>query len=564
MGRQEQGSLARLYRRQIPADEISTHEFNRELCALSFALGRQLAVLVNRRGKVTAVIVGEARELNLPELPRPALNRQRFSGLRYLHTHLKGEPIGEDDLTQLARNRLDLVLAVTVGPDGFPGPSLLAHLLPDNPAGKVFEVYEPIPAGRLRLDFQEMIGALEEELARTRRAAGSPTREGVILVKAVVERRSKRVNGSGAAGFQPGTLKPAEFDQDLAELEELARSAGVVVLDRFLQRREKYHARYLVGGGKLAQIAARAMQSGADTLIYDHELTPAQVLAIEEATGLKVVDRTQLILDIFAQRAQSREGKIQVELAQLRYLLPRLVGRGVEMSRLTGGIGTRGPGESKLEADRRKVRGRIQHLEHEIEQIRRSRAQRRVRRERREAPVVSIIGYTNTGKSTLLNALTNSQVVVADQMFATLDPTSRRLRFPREREIIITDTVGFIRDLPQDLLAAFRATLEELADADLFLHVADAGNAGLEEQVQAVEALLRELDFAGTASLLVLNKMDVLDDGMIRSLARRYPEAVMISALDRGTFRPLLQAMESRLWPQQELAEETLWQALGF
>jgi len=559
LGGEERKSLARLYRRQIPPDEITTHEFNRELCALSFAIGRQLAALVNRRGKITAVIVGEARESSLPELARPAINRQRFSGLRYLHTHLKGEPIGEDDLTQLARNRLDLVLAITVGPEGFPGPSLLAHLLPDNPEGKVFEVYEPIPAGRLRIDFQELIGALEEELVRARRAAGSPAREGVILVRAAVERKRNR-----ATGFKPVALEPAASERELAELEELARSAGVVVLDRFVQRREKYHSRYLVGEGKLRQISARAMQSGADALIYDHELTPAQVLAIEDATGLKVVDRTQLILDIFAQRAQSREGKIQVELAQLRYLLPRLVGRGIGMSRLTGGIGTRGPGESKLEADRRKIRGRILHLEHEIEQIRRSRAQRRVRRERREAPVVSIIGYTNTGKSTLLNALTNSQVVVADQMFATLDPTSRRLRFPREREIIITDTVGFIRALPKDLFAAFRATLEELADADLFLHVADAASPSLEQQVQAVEGLLGELEFNRTPSLLVLNKLDLLDQGMTRSLARRYPEAVMISALERGTFRPLLQAMESRLWPQQELAEETLWQALGF
>lgn len=326
---QERKSLARLYRRQLPPDLISTHEFNRELSALSFSINRQLAVLVNRRGRVTAVIVGEARELSLPDLPRPALNRQRFSGLRYLHTHLKGEPIGEDDLTELARRRLDLVLAITVGPDGFPGPSLLAHLLPDNPAGKVFEILDPIPAGQLRIAFPELMSALEEELARSRRAAGNPAREGVILVKALVER--KKATG----------LRPAALDEDLAELEELARSAGVVVLDRFIQHREKYHSRFLVGEGKLRQIVARTMQIGADALIYDHELTPAQVLAIEEAAGLKAVDRTQLILDIFAQRARTREGKIQVELAQLRYLLPRLVGRGVEMSRLTGmGMGS--------------------------------------------------------------------------------------------------------------------------------------------------------------------------------------------------------------------------------
>lgn len=548
--------MARLYRRQLPPDQISTQEFNRELAALSFHLGRQVAVLVNRRGRVTTVVVGGARELSLPDLPRPAAKRLRFSGLRLLHTHLKNEPLGEDDLFALARSRLDLVLAISVTAEGFPGHSFLAHLLPDNPAGKVFELYAPIPAGQLQINFLALMQALEEELARTRRAAGDPAGEGVILVKAVAGKSGGKKHGAGGGeGF---------WEEELGELEELARSAGVVVLDRFGQKRERYHSRFLVGEGKLRQISARAMQLGADTLIYDHELTPAQVLAIESASGLKVVDRPQLILDIFAQRAQTREGKIQVELAQLRYLLPRLVGRGVEMSRLTGGIGTRGPGETKLEVDRRKIRARIHHLEREIGRIRQGRATRRVRRERRGAPVVSIIGYTNTGKSTLLNALTNSEVMVADQMFATLDPTSRRLRFPREREIIITDTVGFIRDLPRELVAAFRATLEELTDADLFLHVADASSPQLDRQVQTVEQLLKELGFTETESLLVLNKSDRLAEGMAPVLARRYPEAVLISALDRNTFRPLVRAMEERLWPDQEAAAEMQWEALGF
>ena len=298
-----------------------------------------------------------------------------------------------------------------------------------------------------------------------------------------------------------------QAEASLAELRELARTAGVEVLDSVLQMRREPDPRYLIGRGKLEELNLRAMQLGADLLIFDRNLSPSQAAHIAEETSLKVLDRTQLILDIFAQRAQSADGKLQVELAQLKYLLPRLAQSDDSLSRLAGGIGGRGPGETKLEIDRRRVRDRIAHLERRIEHLSRERQVRRGRRERRELPVISIVGYTNAGKSTLLNALTHSEVLAEDKLFATLDPTSRRLRFPEEREVIITDTVGFIRDLPQDLVAAFRATLEELDDADLLLHVVDASDPAHDAQVEAVEQILETLGLLSKPRILVWNKV---------------------------------------------------------
>jgi GTP-binding protein HflX len=294
------------------------------------------------------------------------------------------------------------------------------------------------------------------------------------------------------------------------------------------------------------------MQLDANVLIFDPDLTPGQAHAIADFTDLKVIDRTMLILDIFAQRANSRDGKLQVELAQLRYRLPRLHEKNTMMSRLTGGIGGRGPGETKLEENRRRARERITRLEREIEQFSRQRAGRRAERGRRGLPVVAIVGYTNAGKSTLLNTLTNSDVLAEDKLFATLDPTTRRLRFPREREIIIADTVGFIRDLPRDLAQAFRATLEELDQADLLLHVVDAADPDNEQQIAAVERILTDLGLAETPRLLVMNKVDLLD----RAGASGAPVAlsgIPVAAVDRATLPPLLAAIELALWKEGRL-----------
>lgn len=350
-----------------------------------------------------------------------------------------------------------------------------------------------------------------------------------------------------------------EQEERLAELAELARSAGVTVIDRVVQRTDEGHQRYLLGSGKLKEVLIRTLHQGADMVIIDQTLTPAQSRAIAEMTDIKVIDRTQLILDIFARRAHSREGKVQVELAQLRYLLPRLSGKGADLSRLGGGIGARGPGETKLETDRRRIRDRITRLERELELFSKQQDRRRVRRRRYGLPIVSLVGYTNAGKSTLLNQLTGSCVSAKDRLFETLDTTSRRLRFPRDREIIMTDTVGFIRDLPQELVRTFRATLEGLREADLLLHVVDAGVTDIDMQIAAVADIVRDLDLDEIPRVLVFNKCDRLPAQQVELLCRRY-RAIGISALQPHTWPPLLEVIEkaaSRLIPGHQEGPST-------
>jgi GTP-binding protein HflX len=333
----------------------------------------------------------------------------------------------------------------------------------------------------------------------------------------------------------------------------------VSILDVIIQRPRQFSPRFLMGEGKMREVVIRALQLGASILIFDQELTPAQGRSISDLTELKVIDRSQLILDIFARRATSLDGKVQVELAQLKYLLPRLTGRGVQMSRLMGGIGGRGPGETKLEVDRRRIRDRIAKLERELAELSQNRYQRRQKRVRAGIPIISIVGYTNAGKSTLLNTLTQSHVFTENLLFATLDTSSRRLRFPLEREVIITDTVGFIRSLPKSLLGAFKATLEELQDADLLLHVVDASNPRFEEQIKQVEEILAELDLADKPKLLVFNKTDLLDElkrknplafMKSRTVAHRL-SALAISANNKKSLSPLLTSLESLFWPAE-------------
>jgi GTP-binding protein HflX len=325
-----------------------------------------------------------------------------------------------------------------------------------------------------------------------------------------------------------------------------------------IQRRPNIDPRTLLGKGKLDELLVRAMQLGADAIIFDRELQAAQVRSISEATDLKVIDRSQLILDIFAQRAQSHEGKIQVELAQLKYILPRLVmGQNSAFSRLAGGIGGRGPGETKLETDRRRVRDRIHRLEKELASQAKRREQRRKERQRHQVPTISIVGYTNAGKSTLLNALTASEVLAESRMFATLDPTTRRLRLPREREVIINDTVGFIRDLPPDLIAAFRSTLEEIDGSRLLIHLVDAANPRWQQQIASVDRILVELNVNRIPRLLVLNKTDLIDEmtreAMLRQLSLESGiDAIAISASHRESLRPLLNQIEQLLVIHQE------------
>lgn len=529
--------IEKLYARRVAPQQIVTPEFARQLSELSHETGRQIGALIDRKGYVEYVVVGDARRIELPDLRRTRVGTDRFRGLRCIHTHLRGEELTQDDLTDLALLRLDLMAAIEVDPrTGLPGVVRAAHLLPttateldDGHHNEPYVFLEPRIPSQLEVDFLALINSLEEEMARNRRATRrAEVRERAILV-----------------GVTTGSLSEAE--ESMAELRELAASAGVVVLDHIIQRRPAIDPRTVLGRGKLEELLVRALRLGADLIIFDRELQPAQVRLISEATDLKVIDRAQLILDIFAQRAETREGKIQVELAQLKYLLPRLVvGHDSAFSRLAGGIGGRGPGETKLETDRRRVRDRIHRLEKEIEVQRQRRQERRKERTRREIPIISIVGYTNAGKSTLLNTLTASSVHAEQRMFATLDPTSRRLRLPREQEVIINDTVGFIRDLPPDLIAAFRATLEEISDSDLLFHLIDASNPRWPQQLESVERILHELDFAQIPRLVLFNKADMVDAGTMNGILRQATQAgtrecLAISALDADSLRPVLE-----------------------
>jgi GTP-binding protein HflX len=529
--------IEKLYSRRIAPQQVITPEFARQLSELSFETRRQLGALIDRKGYVEFVVVGDARRIEWPDLKRTRVGTDRFRGLRAVHTHLRGEELTQDDLNDLALLRLDVMVAVEVDErTGLPGKVRGAHLLPvtpeevdsDDPSA-AYTFFEAPAASQLDLDFLELINSLEEEIARNRRAVRrATTRDRAILV-----------------GVTTGSSADAE--ESMAELRELAASAGIVVLNEIIQRRPNVDPRTVLGKGKLDELLVRALRLGADLLVFDRELSPAQVRSISEATDLKVIDRAQLILDIFAQRAQTSEGKIQVELAQLRYMLPRLIaGQDSAFSRLAGGIGGRGPGETKLETDRRRVRDRINRLEKEIEHQRLRRKERRKERTRRNLPIISIVGYTNAGKSTLLNTLTSSEVLAEQRMFATLDPTSRRLRLPREQEVIVNDTVGFIRDLPPDLIAAFRATLEEIDDSDLLIHLVDASSSRRQQQIESVERILGDLGHTTIPRIVVFNKADLLPSDDLEFILRQAcldgaRECIAVSALDPKTLRPLLE-----------------------
>lgn len=523
--------LEHIYRRKIPVQQIITQELARTLCELSLEINRQVGVLVDRGGVIVHVMVGDYKGIFLPDLGRYRGAANRLRGLRYVHTHLRSEPLSSDDMADLAHLRFDVMVALNVGADGLPDGAHVASLLPDNPEGKQWDVQDDVPLQDLESNFLAFIQALEDEFQRTQSAyAVGDKRERAILVSVT----------SGSKGAA---------EESLQELAELADSCGVVAVDQVIQSRARMDPNYVLGRGKLDEVIIRSLQVGADLLIFDQSLSPGQSRAIAERTELKVIDRTMLILDIFAQHAHSREGKLQVELAQLKYMMPYLAGKSTAMSRLTGGIGGRGPGETKLEIDRRRVQERLSHLEKQLRQMVQGRQLRRQRRQDHNMPILSIVGYTNAGKSTLLNALTNSQVVAQDSLFSTLDPASRRLRFPRDLEVIITDTVGFIRDLPTDLLSAFRATLDELRDADLLLHVVDISSPAMDDHIQAVERILSELEMDDIPRLMVLNKMDQVDPEIVANLERQH-HGVAVSARDRSTLPRLIERLQEVIWDQ--------------
>ncbi len=424
--------------------------------------------------------------------------------------------------------RLDLLSVLKVTDQGLPENLYSVHLLPDSRDGKNWAFLPPVHPANQDDSFDEFIHALEGEF--TRKDKGKSLDKGedrAILVSVTTESR-------------------LQAEESLAELVELAGSDDVIVLKTVLQRRRKVNPRLILGKGKLADIMIMALQLNANLLIFNQELNPSQIRSITDYSEMRVIDRTQLILDIFAHRALSREGKLQVEMAQLKYMLPRLSSRDDALSRLTGGIGARGPAETKLEIDRRRINDRLARLGGVVEQVRKERYRRRCRRRKKDLPVLSLVGYTNAGKSTLLNTLTKSKIVAEDKLFATLDPTSRRLRFPQEMEVLLTDTVGFIRHLPADLLQAFSATLEELEEADLLVHVIDVSNPVFREQMLVVEDLLRKLDLGTIPCMKLFNKVDkVAENAMLLADVER--EGVVVSALDAASLKPFLMQAQQKI-----------------
>ncbi len=520
--------LDRLYRRRTPPASIISPEAARALTEASAAIGRQVGLIVDRSGGIRNVVVGTNRDILIPDLSEHRLGARRLRGVRLIHTHLKDHPLNQEDLTDLALLRLDMIAAITARQDGLPGAISIAYLIPPNPEQKLYEVLAPQPVHSVRIDAAELITDIERQLERAQAALEVAQRDRAILVSA--SRKSRH-----------------EQEESAEELKELARSDGITVLDTVIQRLHDINPRYLLGEGKLKDLIIRSQQLGADLIVFDQNLSPAQVKAIGDITEMRVIDRTQLILDIFARRAHSGDGKVQVELAQLKYRLPRLSERSTALSRLTGGIGGRGPGETRLEIDMRRARDKIRRLEQQLEGLGRARHQRRERRVRSAIPIVSIAGYTNAGKSTLFNTLTRSTVKAENLLFATLDTATRRLRFPRDREVVITDTVGFIKDLPKDLLGAFRATLDEMQDADLILHVVDISNPRFEQQIESVHNLLNEIGLDHIPELMVFNKTDLVNSFWARAIASRF-NGVVCSAINPDSLGYVLEEIEKRIW----------------
>lgn len=522
--------LENLYLFRTAPDSLISQEQLNALADISNATRRQIGLLINRAGKTEYVIIGDAHGIEIPATDDYRALPGRLKGLRLIHTHLSDAPLSEEDLTDLALLRLDFIAAVAVTSQGDPGYIHAAHILPARD-GSPYQVLEPVHPTEIAIDCIRQILALESELTRLGELHATGEEEEKALLISVTA---------------PGA---PESEASLAELRELCRSSNIQVIDTIVQRRRKLDPQFVVGRGKLSEIAIRAIQNYATLLIFDRELTPSQIRSITDAVEIKIIDRTQLILDIFARRAKSREGKLQVELAQMKYLLPRLATKNTAMSRLTGGIGGRGPGETKLEINRRRARERIERLANDIAVVRKQRKQQRHQRNRKGVPVISIVGYTNAGKSTLLNTLTNSDIIVADQLFATLDPSSRRLKFPRDIEVIITDTVGFIQDLPEELMEAFHATLEELEDADILLHVIDISNPHYEQQMASVEAILTTLNLEKTPTLYVFNKQDRIDPEQFEN-PWLLKQGFLISATRRDTLQPLVSAIEAMISKQ--------------
>lgn len=517
----------------------------RRLSAAAFNARRLVGVLLDRKGEVKWVVVGDATRLYLPDLGRARGAEHRLRGLRLIvarPTPLNVGPVPDkggrsfclthDFRTDLEKLRLDAVIEIDASRDGVDGPLVLGYLGLKDSHQKLIVTREKVyrSVHDIREPVSSFIDAVIADLEPAQTQPGES--KGEFLDRAIL------------VGVYSGPKREGLYS--MAELSELARSARVKVEDQIIQWRPRIIPKTVIGTGKLEEICLHALAMGVGLIIFDRDLTPSQLNNITDLTELKVLDRTMLILDIFAQRAVTREGKLQVEVAQLTYSLPRLALKQSGLSRLTGGIGGRGPGETKLEVNKRRVRDRLARLEAELEKIEKQRELRRRVRTKNRIPTLAIVGYTNAGKSTLLNALSGSEIYAKDELFATLDPHSRRLRFPEEHEVLVTDTVGFINHLPKSLMTAFKATLEELQDADILLHVVDIADENYEKQIRVVEDIIEELDLAKRPRVVVYNKIDKLDPAL---LAERCKDSsgVLVSASKGLGFDALIAACVAAL-----------------
>lgn len=526
--------LQKLYDMQSP--QLVSQELAVKLADITEYINREISVYITRSGQIIEIAVGDNATVELPSFSGRR-GAGRLSGIRCIHTHPGGNPyLSGVDISALKNNKYDAMVAIGVVSPDFTKSELTFGLITgiDSNENYTAECYGPYSIEDAEnINFVNTVSTIERILDKqTGTASLQVMSERAILI-----------------GMEWGRNDSLwTVDDSLEELKQLADTAGATVIKKFIQKRPKPDPAFFIGRGKVQELALYAQQENIDLCIFDDELSPAQQRNIESVMGIRILDRTALILDIFAQRARTNEGKLQVELAQLQYTLPRMMGKGLMLSRLGGGIGTRGPGETKLEVDRRRIRDRIAFIKDQIEKVKAVRSLHRSKRKKNNVFEVSLVGYTNAGKSTLLNTLTNSDIYAKDQLFATLDPTTRQLALPNKQEIIITDTVGFIQRLPHQLIAAFRSTLEVVTEADLLVHVIDVSHELYKEQAAAVHEVLKEIGAETKPVITVYNKIDKLPpDSKLADRLALEEDTVCISAAKKLNLETLQQMIESHL-----------------
>ncbi|MBR0519057.1 GTPase HflX [bacterium] len=523
--------IDKLFERKLNPKSAISPEFAKALASISADIKRQIGILVDRKGHVVDVFIGTAKGVVISDFGRYRAGASRLRGLRLIHTRLFENSLNTDDSSDLVLLRLDMIISLEVLESGLPGGLTIANLLPFKNDGKIYEENFYNSVSSVNFDFIRFIEDLENEIE--------------------LSTESKKTDDSSqrAILIHVSTDREENSDYAMEELKELATSAGIDIIDSIVQHRKELDPKYVIGKGKIKEILLLSMEKNANLIVFDSCLSASQMRSVEAETGIETIDRTQMILNIFAKRAKSREGKLQVKLAQLKYSLPRLTAKDDFTSRITGGSGgirSRGPGETKLEISRRRVRESITALEKELKEIAEAEKERRKKRDKSDIPIISIVGYTNSGKSTLLNTLTQSDTYTEERMFATLDTATKRVRFPKDTDIIVTDTVGFIRDLPEELISAFRATLDEMCDSDILIHLFDISSKGWKEQIDSVNNILGELALDNIPVILVGNKIDIADIDTALEIQKE-TSCLLVSAKEKQSLKPLFNALENKI-----------------